>query len=92
MALLNEARLAAGKKSMGYLNPWIYKTAGPAGAFNDVTTGSNKFGPGGSPLPDGFDCAEGWDPVTGWGTPTIPRLRKASMAAAGLSRKLKTEN
>jgi tripeptidyl-peptidase-1 len=60
VALLNEARLAAGKKSMGYLNPWIYKTAGPAGAFNDVTKGSN---PGCDT--QGFPAAKGWDPVTG---------------------------
>ena len=81
VSLLNEERITNGGKPLGFLNPFIY--ANPS-AFNDVTTGSNKFGPGGSPLPDGFDCAEGWDPVTGWGTPNFPRLRKASMAAAGL--------
>jgi len=31
----------------------------------DVTVGSNKVGRGGMPLPAGFNCSKGWDPVTG---------------------------
>jgi hypothetical protein len=39
IALLNDALIAAGNATMGFLNPWIYGTAGPAGVFFDVTTG-----------------------------------------------------
>jgi tripeptidyl-peptidase-1 len=75
VGLLNEARLAAGKTSLGYLNQLIYKTAGPAGAFNDVTSGSN---PGCGT--QGFPAAKGWDPVTGWGTPNYGKLKDIVMA------------
>ncbi len=74
IGLVNEARLAAGKSSLGYLNPWIYKTAGPAGAFNDVTKGSN---PG--CRTQGFPAAKGWDPVTGWGTPNFGLLKDLAL-------------
>jgi len=43
-------------------NPFIYSNTA---AFNDVTKGSNKIGRGGTPLPAGFNCSKGWDPVTG---------------------------
>jgi len=75
VGLLNEARLSAGKSSLGYLNQLIYKTAGPAGAFNDVTEGSN---PGCNT--QGFPAAKGWDPVTGWGTPNYGKLKDIVMA------------
>ena len=75
VGLLNEARLAAGKSSLGYLNQLIYKTAGPAGAFNDVTKGSN---PGCDT--QGFPAAAGWDPVTGWGTPNYGKLKDIVLA------------
>jgi len=75
VGLLNDARLAAGKSSLGWLNPWIYKTAGPAGGFNDITLGSN---PGcGTP---GFPASKGWDPVTGWGTPNYGALKALALA------------
>ena len=65
----------AGKSSLGYLNQLIYKTAGPQGAFNDVTEGSN---PGCGT--EGFPAAKGWDPVTGWGTPDFGKLREIVLA------------
>ena len=75
VGLLNEARLAAGKSSLGYLNQLIYKTLGPNGGFNDVTTGSN---PGCDT--QGFPAAKGWDPVTGWGTPNFGVLKEMVLA------------
>ncbi len=67
VTLLNEARIAAGKGPIGFLNPTLY--AHPE-AFNDITVGGN---PGcGTP---GFKCAPGWDPVTGLGTPIFPKLK-----------------
>ena len=71
VGLLNEARLSAGKSSLGYLNQLIYKTLGPNGGFNDVTSGSN---PGCNT--EGFPAAKGWDPVTGWGTPNFGVLKE----------------
>ena len=36
--MLNNVRLAAGKPSLGWLNPFIYSTASTAGCFNDIGT------------------------------------------------------
>lgn len=72
VALLNDARVAAGKSPMGFLNPFIY--AHPA-IFNDVLSGNN---PGCSTT--GFEAAAGWDPVTGYGTPNYPRMLEAALA------------
>ena len=55
IALLNNARIAAGKSLLGFLNPALY--ANP-GIFNDITSGSN---PGCGT--DGFPARAGWDPV-----------------------------
>lgn len=41
VSLLNEARLNAGKKQMGFLNPFLYANAD---AFTDVTEGFNRIG------------------------------------------------
>ena len=38
-------------------------------------------GRGGSPLPWGFNCSAGWDPVTGLGVPVFPKLMAAAMKA-----------
>ncbi|KAJ5471769.1 hypothetical protein N7530_009126 [Penicillium desertorum] len=68
---INEERLAAGKPTVGFVNPVLY--AHPE-AFFDVTTGSN---PGCNT--DGFSAAKGWDPVTGLGTPNYPELLRVFM-------------
>ncbi|KAF3911262.1 Aorsin [Arthrobotrys entomopaga] len=39
ITLLNGIRLSEGKKPLGFLNPWLYKTVAPGGGFNDITTG-----------------------------------------------------
>lgn len=78
VSLLNEARLQAGKKPLGFLNPWIYKNAA---AFTDVTVGTNAIGRGTGPLPYGFNCTVGWDPATGFGTPNFKNLLAAAMSA-----------
>jgi tripeptidyl-peptidase-1 len=71
IAILNDKLLASGQAPMGFLNQWIHGVAGPAGAFNDVTTGTNNAGYG-----DGFTAAKGWDPATGWGTPNYAAMEK----------------
>ena len=57
VTLLNEERLSAGKKTIGFLNPTIYKHPE---MFNDITVGAN---PGCGTK--GFPASKGWDPVTG---------------------------
>ncbi|KGO73973.1 Peptidase S8/S53, subtilisin/kexin/sedolisin [Penicillium italicum] len=68
---INEERLAAGKSTVGFVNPVLY--AHPE-AFFDVTKGTNK-----GCKTDGFPAAEGWDPVTGLGTPNYPELLRVFM-------------
>ena len=69
ITLINDARIAAGKPALGFLNPWLY-SVGYKG-FRDVTIGS-AIGCG----VEGFPAVEGWDPVTGFGTPNFPELVK----------------
>ncbi|KAL9108225.1 MAG: hypothetical protein Q9227_006963 [Pyrenula ochraceoflavens] len=66
ITLVNDARIAANKKPLGWLNPWLY-TQGGGEAFTDITCGS-AIGCGVA----GFPAKEGWDPVTGFGTPGDP--------------------
>ncbi|KAJ7669260.1 subtilisin-like protein [Mycena polygramma] len=68
LAMINDARLAIGKKPIGFINPSIYSPAFQ-GAFNDITSGTN---PGCGTA--GFSTAKGYDPVTGLGTPRFPAL------------------
>ncbi|EIW76307.1 tripeptidyl peptidase A [Coniophora puteana RWD-64-598 SS2] len=57
VSLLNDARINAGKSSLGFLNPFIY-SGGYAG-LNDITEGNN---PGCGT--EGFNATIGWDPGT----------------------------
>ncbi|KAJ7181486.1 family S53 protease [Mycena crocata] len=70
-ALINDRLIAAGKPVLGFLNPFLYSTAGRA-AFTDITSGTN---PGCNT--EGFSAASGWDPVTGLGTPNFDLLLTA---------------
>lgn len=60
LALVNAARVAAGKKQLGFLNPIIYAMSADqlAAGFNDILMGSNGD----------FSAGPGWDPVSGWGS------------------------
>lgn len=60
LTLINQARLDAGKTSIGFVNPTLY--AYPS-VLNDITEGGNQ-GCGTA----GFSATVGWDPVTGLGT------------------------
>ncbi|KAH7627767.1 peptidase S8/S53 domain-containing protein [Sordaria sp. MPI-SDFR-AT-0083] len=71
LTLLIEERIKAGRGKngngrLGFVNPVFY--AHPE-VFNDVTIGSNP-----ACSSSGFPAAEGWDPVTGLGTPNFPKL------------------
>ncbi|KAF1990249.1 putative alkaline serine protease AorO [Aulographum hederae CBS 113979] len=65
---INEERIAAGKSTVGFVNPTLYKNPQ---VLHDITNGSN---PGCGT--DGFAVSEGWDPVTGLGTPNYPAMLK----------------
>ncbi|KAG9317808.1 peptidase S8/S53 domain-containing protein [Chiua virens] len=73
ISMLNDARISAGKPSLGFLNPWLYET-GWSG-LNDITMGNN---PGCGT--EGFNATIGWDPVTGFGTPNFEKLLPMAMA------------
>lgn len=63
---INEERLAANKSTVGFVNPVLYTF--PA-ILNDITNGTN---PGCGTK--GFEAVEGWDPLTGLGTPNYPKM------------------
>ncbi|KAF2761577.1 putative protease S8 tripeptidyl peptidase I [Pseudovirgaria hyperparasitica] len=63
---INEERLAIGKTPVGFLNAVLYKNPW---VLNDITNGTN---PGCGT--DGFSAVQGWDPVTGLGTPNYPKM------------------
>ncbi|KAF2722006.1 serine endopeptidase [Polychaeton citri CBS 116435] len=64
--LINEERTLAGKGPIGFVNPTLY--AHPW-ALTDIKNGSNP-----NCGSSGFEAVEGWDPVTGLGTPNYPKL------------------
>jgi len=76
ITLINAARLNAGKAPLGFLNPALYSL--PATAFHDITSGENNCcaGSAGSQTccTYGFTASEGWDPMTGLGSPNYPNL------------------
>lgn len=70
--LVNDARIAAGKSPMGFLNPFIYENPE---LFTDILSGNN---PGCGT--NGFYASSGWDPVTGWGTLNYTKIVTAALA------------
>lgn len=60
LALVGNARQAAGKETLGFMNPIIYGTtlAERGNLFNDVVTGTNGA----------YQAGTDWDPVTGFGS------------------------
>ncbi|KAJ6484040.1 subtilisin-like protein [Mycena sanguinolenta] len=74
IAAVNDARLAASKSPVGFINPALYSDAF-AGVFNDVTVGSNP-----ACGTEGFPAAPGWDPVSGKGTVDFEKLKAAFLA------------
>lgn len=68
--------------NLGYINPGLYKIgADPtryANDFFDVTTGNNQT----SPIP-GYPASQGWDAITGLGTPNAANLAPDLVLAVG---------
>ncbi|PBP27632.1 hypothetical protein BUE80_DR001486, partial [Diplocarpon rosae] len=86
IGLLNDARFRIGKGPLGFINPLLYSIAFTA--LNDITDGGSvgcngvnaQTGgriPGGGIVPyASWNATEGWDPVTGLGTPDFHKLRQ----------------
>ncbi|PWY77405.1 subtilisin-like protein [Aspergillus heteromorphus CBS 117.55] len=84
IALLNDARLRAGKSTLGFLNPWLYSSGYKS--LNDITAGETvgcEAGEveGGGVIPwASWNATVGWDPATGLGTPNFAKLKEAVLA------------
>ncbi|KAJ7616318.1 family S53 protease [Mycena polygramma] len=77
IALLNDKLLAAGRPHLGFLNPWLYANA--ADILTDITEGNNN-----ACQVSLFEVArDGWDPVTGLGTPNFQKMLAAALNASG---------
>ena len=88
IALLNDARLRANMPVMGFLNPWLYGLAHKG--FTDIVNGGSTGCDGherfngasnGSPKVPyaSWNATQGWDPVTGLGTPDFGRLLELAL-------------
>lgn len=92
IANLNALRVSFGLPNLGFLNPWLYGAG--MGGFSDVTAGGSVGCTGmsvynsshrGTYVPyAGWNATEGWDPVTGIGTPMWPRLVQLGLEGAQL--------
>jgi tripeptidyl-peptidase-1 len=89
LSRINNARLAAGKTTLGWVNPRLYRAAEVwasqksaaalaqlPSAFHDVVEGNNGHTSGNVSCV-GFNATVGWDPMTGLGTPFYPSLLAA---------------
>jgi len=82
--LINDVLMGFGKTPLGFLNPLLYKMAkAQPSTFNDITSGDNKC--------DGYLCCkygyvaeEGWDPVSGLGSPNFGEILKFVLKLKGL--------
>ena len=67
VALVNAKRLAAGKSTLGWINPSLYALA--SSFVKDITSGNNHCSVYGKTCcAQGFTTTVGWDPVTGLGS------------------------
>ncbi|TFB02665.1 Tripeptidyl-peptidase sed2 [Trichoderma ghanense] len=82
IALINDARMRAGKKSLGFLNQHLYSSKVRA-VLQDITAGQSAsciFNE--TDIPGGWPAAEGWDAITGLGVPK----RNLPLLATGFAR------
>ncbi|MGK4580188.1 S53 family peptidase [Kitasatospora sp. HPMI-4] len=69
-SLFNQKATSAGKSALGEANPKLYSVANSGNygsAFHDVTAGANQD----------FSAGQGYDQVTGWGSPAADGLTSA---------------
>lgn len=95
ISLLNNARMKNGLPPMGFLNPWLYSSALAGGGLTDITTGGSigctgESSSNGLPAPyvpyASWNATQGWDPVTGLGTPLFDELLPLALAAPNNTR------
>ncbi|KAK7541932.1 tripeptidyl-peptidase-like protein [Phyllosticta citribraziliensis] len=81
VALLNAARAEKGLPGLGWLNPWLYSTG--VDGLTDIVdggstgcTGTDSYSGLETPYVPyaSWNATEGWDPVTGLGTPIFTKL------------------
>jgi tripeptidyl-peptidase-1 len=73
VAKINDARLHAGKSTVGFLNPVLYSNAArKAGVLRDIQLGKNH----GCGVNEAFPARRAWDAVTGLGTPDFEKLKE----------------
>lgn len=69
VSLLNDARLNAGKKPLGFLAPLLYTMYDEApNAFHDITVGTSSWSRASTSCKYGYGCSVGWDPASGLGS------------------------
>lgn len=73
ISLINNERLHAGKRRVGFVNPALYANAD---VLRDVVSGANE----GCGVSEAFRAADGWDAVTGVGSPDYERMRRLFMS------------
>ena len=78
VALVNSARLAAGKSSLGWINPALYQLS--ASFAKDITEGANNCAANARVCcGHGYSAMPGWDPVTGLGSVDFEAFKEAMM-------------
>jgi len=84
LSLINDQLLAAGKPSLGFVNPALYQLhASSPDSFNDITSGNNRCNRAYC-CDYGWETSHGWDPVTGLGTPVFPAWEKYFLGIKGV--------
>ena len=79
VALVNSARISAGKSSLGWINPALYQLYESFAI--DITEGANNCAAGALVCcGHGFGALPGWDPVTGLGSVNFAAFKAAFLA------------
>ncbi|KAL2128630.1 hypothetical protein VTI74DRAFT_8917 [Chaetomium olivicolor] len=73
ISMINNERLHAGKRRVGFVNPTLYAHAD---VLRDVASGANE----GCGVSEAFRASAGWDAVTGLGSPDYERMRRLFMS------------
>jgi tripeptidyl-peptidase-1 len=78
LSLINDARIQAGKSSLGLVTQALYQLGGSSNTiFRDVTSGENNCCASTVCCKYGFFAAVGWDPTTGFGSVDASALLSA---------------
>jgi hypothetical protein len=79
ISLVNSARAAAGKSTLGWANPALYQVY--SSFVKDIVEGDNRCAADAMVCcGHGFFATEGWDPVTGLGSIDFPGFKESLVA------------